>query len=272
MTQTRMYPVNIGIGNTDEYYGATADLLDARTRRRISNLIRLRGSNCLDLVSGGGSVALWLADKVGHHGHVLSTDFVARDLPQRRNLIFMVHDLRQGAPPGHGYDFIHARLVLAHLPAREHLVHRLSRQLGAGGVLLCEDWWMTPPQDLIIAAPSDGAAQLLRCTYAVYGIVLGKHGYALDWAIRVGDKMIDEGLQVSTRIPGARSDYQWRGGGPGARYLSACFAQSRSDLIVNGITAADLERVRNLLCNPLVVLRAHQLFSVSGRQPYRKGG
>jgi hypothetical protein len=82
--------------------------------------------------------------------------------------------------------------------------------------------------------------------------------------------MLEAGLQVSTRILGARSDYQWRGGGPGARYLSACFTHSRTDLIANGISAFDLDRVRNLLRHPLVVIRGHQLLSVSGRRPYRK--
>jgi SAM-dependent methyltransferase len=264
----RMYPVNHGVNNMDMYYKATAELLDSFTRERIEDLVDLTGAGCLDVVTGGGTLAAWLCDRVGASGHVLTIDFTPREVPVRRNLTFMVHDLTDTENLGAGYDFVNVRLALAHLPPREHVLHRLVNTMDKGSVILSQDWWMTAADDVVIEAPTDSVAEILRRTYATYLVVLRKSGYSMSWAKDAHDKMIEQGLvDVTTHVYGAGSDYQWRGGGPGARYLSACLVQSRGHLIANGMTSVDLDRVASLLADPQVVVRGHQLYSTSGRKP-----
>jgi SAM-dependent methyltransferase len=260
-------PPHDGTGNTPQYHRALRALLDEFTRRRIRGLVTLKGARCLDVVTGQGRLARWLADEVGEQGHVLATDFGYRDLPQRPNLTVLAHDITTGVPPG-TYDFINLRLVLAHLCSREHVLHRLVDRLNPGGVLLTQDWFMGEVRDFVIQAPTDLDTAVLRRTYHTYLQILRQQRYEPTWAAQAHDRMIHEGLlDVNLQVLGAPRDHQWRGGGPGAQYMSACFNQLREPLIANRMSAVALDRVRNLLRDPLVVIRAHQLCSVSGHKP-----
>jgi hypothetical protein len=264
---SRTHPINDGTRNTPQYYRTIRALLDEFTRRRIRDLVTLAGARCLDVVTGEGRIASWLSDEVGDDGHVMAIDFGHRDLPQRPNLTVRKHDITTGTPPG-TYDFINLRLVLGPLRSREHLLHRLVDRLDTGGVLLTQDWWLTDVEDFVIDAPTEGAEAVLRRTYHTYLQILRQQRYEPAWARQAHDRMVNEGLvDVDLQVLGATSDYQWRGGGPGAQFMSACFNQLSAALIAQGMNADALDRVHHLLRDPLVVIRGHQLYSVSGRKP-----
>jgi hypothetical protein len=265
---TPSYPINDGRMNTSANYRAMADLLDAYTCRRIEGLIGLDGARCADVVTGGGSIGLWLSFRVGEGGHVLMTDFNPTGVMNRRNLVYRKHDLTQDDVPGSGYDLIHARLVLGYLTMRNHILHRLIKALGKGGVLLTQDWWMTDEANFVIEAPDDGARELLEKTYATYLVVLRKFGYDSIWSRRSHDMMVESGLvDVVAEVHGSPAGDQWLGGSPGAMYMLHEFVKYRALLIANGVIPEQLDRVRRLLLDPMVVVRGHHLYSVSGRKP-----
>jgi hypothetical protein len=114
---------------------------DPGTFRHLTNLGVGEGWRCLEVGAGAGSVARWLSEQVGEKGSVLATDIdtillEGLDLPQ---LEVRRHDIRTDPLPEGAFDLIHARLVLIHLPEREHVLSRLVNALAPGGWLLIED-------------------------------------------------------------------------------------------------------------------------------------
>lgn len=50
-----------------------------------------------------------------------------------------MHDVGAEEPPGEGFDLVHARLVLVHVPERERALRSMIKALRPGGRLLVED-------------------------------------------------------------------------------------------------------------------------------------
>jgi hypothetical protein len=177
-------------------------------------------------------------------------------------------DITAGLPPGIRYDFAHARLLLCHLPARRHLLHRLASGLNPGGILLTQDWSVTPAEQFVITAPTAEARQLLTRFQHTHYTVMGRHGSDRAWATTAHRAMHEAGLvEVCTVVHGRDEAGVWPGGGAGCRLVAAGLAQLRPELIAAGITAAELDHVRDLLDDPGLRLRGHLLYSTSGRKP-----
>jgi SAM-dependent methyltransferase len=107
------------------------------------------GWRCLDAGAGTGVVAEWLADRVGPTGHVVATDVDTRwlDALGRDNVEARRHDLVVEPLDG-GYDLVHARLLVEHLPARDEVIAKLAGALAPGGWLVVEDLdWSTAVSD-----------------------------------------------------------------------------------------------------------------------------
>jgi len=122
-----------------------ARLFDATTRRVIEGGGLAPGWRCLEVGGGGGSVARWLAERVGPKGHVLCTDLDTRIIEQGRasapaNLEVVRHDIAADPLPAGAFDLIHARLVLIHVIEREHALVRMVAALKPGGWLVIEDF------------------------------------------------------------------------------------------------------------------------------------
>lgn len=118
-----------------------ADRLDPFTIRRIEQLGIPLGARCLEVGGGRGSVARWLCELVGGDGRVTATDldtgFLAEvSLP---NLEVLRHDVLTDELPEGAFDFVHARAVLMHLPARMATLRRMVSWLAPGGWLLVEE-------------------------------------------------------------------------------------------------------------------------------------
>jgi SAM-dependent methyltransferase len=115
-------------------------LLDPGSRRVIEQLGIEPGWRCLEVGAGAGSIARWMAERVGSQGEVLATDVSTRHLADLDdpNLEVREHDiLSDPLPEGH-FDLIHARLLVEHLgrPALE----RMLPPLRPGGWLVLEDY------------------------------------------------------------------------------------------------------------------------------------
>jgi SAM-dependent methyltransferase len=109
------------------------------------------GWTCLQIGAGNGSVAAWLADRVGPAGEVLATDLDTSRIPSAPGLRVQRHKIDADPiplPSNHerGWDLIHVRLALQHLPRRLQVVAALADVLAPGGWLLMEDFFsrLTP--------------------------------------------------------------------------------------------------------------------------------
>jgi SAM-dependent methyltransferase len=124
-----------------ERLGLLTRLADPITTRRLLTLEVERGWNCLEVGAGDGSVARWLADRVGPEGRVVATDLdprflVEHDLP---NLEVRRHDLVRDDLEAGGYDLVHCRFVLMHLSDPVRPLWQLAEAVRPGGWLLVEE-------------------------------------------------------------------------------------------------------------------------------------
>ena len=127
---------------TEHRFDNLAALFNPVTFRHCDMLGISKGWRCWEVGVGGPSVPRWLAERVGPSGHVLATDIDVRwahdvvgDQVEVRR-----HDVANDDPPEGGFDFVHARLVLIHVPQRERALERMVAALRPGGWLLIEDF------------------------------------------------------------------------------------------------------------------------------------
>ncbi len=116
-------------------------LYDGASQRHMSARGVGPGWRCLEVGCGAGSLALWLADRVGPRGSVLATDLDPRFLDEhgRGNLTVIRHDLTRDELEPATFDLIHARAVLTHLREPDAALARLMAALRPGGWLVIED-------------------------------------------------------------------------------------------------------------------------------------
>jgi SAM-dependent methyltransferase len=114
---------------------------DPITTRRLTDLGVGPGWRCLDVAAGNGSVAGWLAGRVGREGRVVATDLNPRFLAGHGlpNLEVRRHNiLEDELEPAH-YDLVHCRALLMHLPDPIRALRRLVDAVCPGGWLLIEE-------------------------------------------------------------------------------------------------------------------------------------
>ncbi len=121
-------------------FGALSTLFDPSTFRHIEALGIAGGWRCWEVGAGGPSVPRWLADRAGPEGYVLATDIdVSWMPPTSTGYEVRQHDVGAEKPPGDGFDLVHARLVLVHLPHRDQALRFMVEALRPGGWLVLED-------------------------------------------------------------------------------------------------------------------------------------
>ncbi|GIH12575.1 class I SAM-dependent methyltransferase [Rugosimonospora africana] len=261
---TRPYAYDNDSAEATAHHEALASLLDPVTRWRITDLLDLTGAHCLEVGAGAGSVALWLADRVGPDGSVVATDTKPGLIPDHPRLTVLEHDITSQVPPGGDYDLVHARLLLNHLPQRRQVLERLAEVVAPGGVLLTEDFWPTSPHEIVAHATSEDDATLLRRFHLAHLRTLSEHGSDRGWSRRALLAFMEEGL---TDVRSVAYGGTWRGGSPGCQLLIAGTEQLREHLLAAGLTCDELDRAHELLRTPGIVLHGHMLYSTSGRRP-----
>jgi hypothetical protein len=217
----------------------------------------------------GGSFAVWLAEQVGPAGFVLATDRQPRNIPERPTLVAVEHDLTTDHPyPGsqEGWDLIHARLTLLHMPQRHTILARLVERLAPGGWLLVEDWDASQPNNIVLSAASTKDAALVRRVQQALGRVFERAGTDRAWARQTYRALVDVGL---TSVSTVMHSSSWVAGGAGCALQAGAIRQARDKLTAAGITDADLDRVTDLLTteDPRLALAGHLMHSTSGRRP-----
>jgi ubiquinone/menaquinone biosynthesis C-methylase UbiE len=115
--------------------------LDPMTKPRITMLGIRHGMRCLEVGAGGGSVAVWLCEQIGPTGRVVATDINIQLLQDitLTNFEAVRHDITVDGPPVSGFDFVHARWLLHHLPQPKPALYPMIEALRPGGWLLLEE-------------------------------------------------------------------------------------------------------------------------------------
>jgi len=141
MTRSDGYLLDNRQNEAAERFDAFAALFDPTTFRHLEGFGIGSGWRCWEVGAGGTSVVSWLAKKVGPTGKVVATDIDTSLLASvaRPPVNVRVHDVGAEEPPGEGFDLVHARLVLVHVPDRERALRSMIKALRPGGRLLIED-------------------------------------------------------------------------------------------------------------------------------------
>ncbi|MGW1801975.1 methyltransferase [Streptomyces sp. NPDC001984] len=141
MTRSDGYLLDNRQAEAGQRFDAFATLFDPTTFRHLEGFGLGPGWRCWEAGAGGTSVVSWLAKKVGPTGKVVATDINTSLLTSvaRPPVEVRVHDVGTEEPPAEGFDLVHARLVLVHVPDRDRALRSMIKALRHGGRLLIED-------------------------------------------------------------------------------------------------------------------------------------
>ncbi len=126
----------------EQRFDNLAALFNPRTFQHMERLGLSEGWHCWEVGVGGPSIASWLVSRVGPSGRVLATDIDTRwaGAAAHSGVELVEHDVAHDEPPTGGFDLVHERLVLIHLPEREQALARMVAALKPGGWVLIEDF------------------------------------------------------------------------------------------------------------------------------------
>jgi len=206
---------------------ATHDHGSARLITRLG--IRV-GWRCLEVGTGQGSMARWLAEAVGAGGEVLATDLDLRfvgDGPD--HLTFRRHDIGTDPLPTAYFDLAHARGVLQSMPQREQAVTNMTRAVHPGGWVVVEDvdWQVFDEQTL-----PEPFGELHRAARTASAELLG---YDPFWGRRVLGVLGDAGL---TELASRGRVTTMYGGTPSAEWYILALERNGSALVAAGLMDA----------------------------------
>jgi SAM-dependent methyltransferase len=244
-------------------FAALPELYDPGTIRHLEALGVGPGWRCLEVGAGGGSVARWLAGRVGPAGHVLATDVDPRFLAPLAGPALEVrrHDITTDPLPGGAFDLAHARLVLGHLPARDAALDRMIAALRPGGWLFLEEFdSLSMPPD-----PAVNPAERRLPLYEAMKRAMTARGVDLRLGRLLPGRLRARGLGD---VGAEGRVLLWQGAGAGASLLRANFAQLRAPIAAAaGLTAAEFDRELARLDDPDLLLPAPVMWAVWGRRP-----
>lgn len=251
----------------DPQFSALSELMDGSTIEHFDEIGVAEGWQCLEVGGGGGSIARWLADRVGSTGDVTATDLEVERLNRLAgdNLTVLQHDVVTDVLPQNAYDLVHARLVLIHLVERQAVLDKLVRALRPGGWLLLDEFDCTLLS--VLAAPSDEDAQLITKAKGALLGVLERAGADIAWGSKIHGALIRQGL---SDVRATRWTEDWAGGSPGCGLLATGVRQAKPKIMeAKLLTEAELVRFGELMLDPAVRLGSYGMCSAWGHRPTR---
>lgn len=254
---------------TAQRFASLELLYDPRTIRFLEATGVGPSWRCLEVGAGGGSIAGWLADRVGLAGHVLVTDIDPRFLAalaaaSRPQVEVVRHDVGADPLPEGAFDLVHARLVLLHVPAAPTALARLAASLRPGGWLVVEDFDPTFIDRSFPTADGPDAA-VVRKAFAALGELLVARGAGRGWGRSLYQRFLGLGL---TEVGMEGHLVARPGGSAGARLDAANFAQVGEAAVAAGLLAAEeLDRMLALLGDPECAFASPTMFTAWGRRP-----
>jgi SAM-dependent methyltransferase len=155
----------------DRWLSFLEELFDPATVRRLEGVGVAPGWRTLEVGSGRGSVAVWLAERVGDQGRVVATDIdttLLEELGDHR-IEVVRHDVLVDDFAPASFDLVHCRAVLVHLSDPIRAVERMASWLRPGGVLVAEEPWTDVARlapDPIVANAACALGQMLDGSFA----------------------------------------------------------------------------------------------------------
>jgi SAM-dependent methyltransferase len=144
------YPLRNADAREGQRLSLLEGLSDPVTIRWFEQLGVAPGWHCAELGAGRGSMAAWLADRVGPGGSVLAVDRDTAQLAElaaRPNVCVVEGDLCTMTLPAGAHDLVHSRAVLMHLEAPDDAVARAVASLRPGGIAFFEETDGAPAQE-----------------------------------------------------------------------------------------------------------------------------
>jgi SAM-dependent methyltransferase len=155
----------------DRWLSLLEEVLDPVTVRRLEAVGVAPGWQALEVGSGRGSIAVWLANRLGGEGRVVATDVdtsLLEDLGDDR-IEVVRHDVLVDDFAPASFDLVHCRAVLVHLSDPVRAVKRMASWLRPGGVLVAEEPWTDVARlapDPVVAAAADALGEMLDGGFA----------------------------------------------------------------------------------------------------------
>lgn len=204
---------------------------------------------------GGGTVASWLAERVGPSGRVVATDLDTRFLKQLGfdNLEVRTSNIEQDPLGTAEFDLVHTRLVLMHVHNRERAIAHLLDALKPGGHLLIEEPDFSVMRETHPSVPTvDQVMQVVLEAFSAAGAD-ARYGLAVPAMLRragATDVVSDGELSLIEF------------GTPRAEAVALLFENVGTRLVERGLLAAELlaeavDAVRTpastVMCSPLIL-------------------
>ncbi|MQA72745.1 MAG: methyltransferase domain-containing protein [Solirubrobacterales bacterium] len=234
------------------------DLLDPGTRAVIESLGIAPGWRCLEVGAGGGSIAKWLAERVGPGGEVLATDVSTRHLAalEAPNLEVREHDILSDPLPDGRFGLVHARLVVEHLGGRA--LERMLPPLRPGGWLLVEDYdWAAAGLH-----PDDGDTQ--RVIDRALDL-MSRSGFDPQCGRKLVPELERAGLEEVSADGRLRV---YRGGSPATAFVRLSLEALTPSLLDSGaVTLSELEHALATIDDPDTVFLSAAMIAARGRKP-----
>jgi SAM-dependent methyltransferase len=211
------------------------ELFDPLTVRQLEARGVAEGWRCLEVGAGPGSIARWLAARVGLSGTVLATDLDTRFLGElgMANVEVRRHDVVRDPLPKAEFDLVHARFLLEHVPERDEVIPRLVEALKPGGWIVLTDLDGSTVRE---RRPRRHFDRVMRATNALYA--------AAGWDPTFGARLPDALTQAGLEDVGAEGiQFYVRGATAAARFFWLMRFQLRERLVATGLTSErDIDR------------------------------
>jgi SAM-dependent methyltransferase len=246
-----------------ERFPALANAFDPGTRRHFDEIGVSTGWRCLEVGGGGGSIARWLAERVGPAGHVLVTDLDARHLRfvDTPGIEVRVHDIAADPLPAASFDLVHARLVLLHVRDRELALANMIAALKPGGWLIDEEF-----DSSVFPDPARNPGESLLKTHLALARTLDERGVDRNFGRHLFGRLRALGLE---HVGAEGRTFMWPAGSPGPAMMRANYSQLRSHMIAaRYITESEFDRDIAALDDPDFVMPSPILWATWGRKPH----
>lgn len=237
---------------------------DPFTTRLLTKVGVSQGWRCLEVGAGAGSIAAWLADRVGPDGQVVATDIDPRFLREvPKNVEVRRHDVTKDDLEEGAFDLAHCRSLLVHIADPEAVLRRMMAALRPGG------WLLVDEPDFGTMAAVDGGHPLadafnrtlpVRVSFlADAGIMNGYLGRSLP------SLMTDIGL-VEVANEGAVTVA--RGGDPASQNWLSVWGRLDDFLLAEGaLDERDVADTQRALRDPTFWYRNSMVLGVWGQRP-----
>jgi len=254
---------------TAERFASLDALYNFRTFRFLETAGIAPEWHCLEVGGGSGSVAAWMAERVGPSGSVLVTDIDLRFMEgsayrKPTHLELRRHDIGTDPLPEQAFDLIHARLVLLHVQQRQQALDKLIAALKPRGWLVIEDFDGRVIDRTIPVSDAAAAAIFKRAGGALVRL-MEERGLDVEWGRGLYSRLKAAGL---TEVGMEGHMAVCERGSLGTSLDTANYGQVRREAVAKGlITDAEIDAVLRRLEALDFAVFSPVMFTAWGRRP-----